>query len=144
MTAHDDLDRQLNDLLRDGPTELPYQSFDAVRDRTEQTRQRVVIGPWRIPEMNKFLAIGLGAAAVVLAVFVGAQFFGSPSGGLGSQPTATPNRRKPGADRQPRTIPFAARFPPAADPELYLDAARDLTVVPRGMDRSGGDRALDG
>ena len=60
MTAHDDLDRQLNDLLRDGPTELPYQSFDAVRDRTEQTRQRVVIGLWRIPEMNKFLAIGLG------------------------------------------------------------------------------------
>ena len=67
MTAHDDLDRQLNDFLRDGPTELPYQSFDAVRDRTEQTRQRVVIGPWRIPEMNKFVTIGLGAAAVVVA-----------------------------------------------------------------------------
>ena len=80
MTAHNDLDRQLNDFLRDGPDELPYQSFDAVRDRTEQTGQRVVLGPWRVPEMNKFLAIGLGAAAVVVAVFVGAQFFGSPSG----------------------------------------------------------------
>ena len=74
MTAHDDLDRQLTDFLRDGPDELPYQSFDAVRDRTDQTRQRVVLGPWRVPEMNKFLVIGLGAAAVVVAVFVGAQF----------------------------------------------------------------------
>jgi hypothetical protein len=34
----------LTDFLRDGPTELPYQSLDAVRDRTEQTGQtRVVI-----------------------------------------------------------------------------------------------------
>ena len=64
MTAHNDLDRQLNDFLRDGPTELPYESFDAVRDRTEQTGQRVVIGPWRLPEMNKILTIGLAAAFI--------------------------------------------------------------------------------
>ena len=140
MTAHDDLDRQLNDFLRDGPTELPYESFDAVRDRTEQSRQRVVLGPWRLPEMNKIVTIGLGAAAVVVAVFVGAQLFGSPSGGLGSQPTAS----APRTDRQPRTNRVAGRIRPAADPELYLDAARDFRVVPRGMDRSSGDRALDG
>lgn len=96
MTAHNDLDRQLNDFFRDGPTELPYESFDAVRDRTEQTGQRVVIGPWRLPEMNKILTIGLAAAAVVVAVLVGAQFLGSPTGGMGSgagstaDPTATP------------------------------------------------------
>ena len=36
--------------------------------------------------MNKLLA-GLGAAAVVVAVFVGVQLFGAPGGGLGSQPT---------------------------------------------------------
>ena len=96
MTAHNDLDRQLNDFFRDGPTELPYESFDAVRDRTEQTGQRVVIGPWRLPEMNKILTIGLAAAAVVVAVLVGAQFlvpvaligaqvdlFGGPEAGLG-------------------------------------------------------------
>jgi hypothetical protein len=95
MTAHDDLDRQLNDFLRDGPTELPYQSFDAVRDRTEITRHRVVVGPWRLPEMNKIVTFGLGAAAVVLAVLVGAQLLGPPGGGTGSgvtssaEPTAT-------------------------------------------------------
>ena len=140
MTAHNDLDRQLNDFLRDGPDELPYQSFDAVRDRTEQTGQRVVLGPWRVPEMNKFLAIGLGAAAVVVAVFVGAQFFGSPSGGLGSQPTAT--------SPEPTASPEPSPSPPASAPPLtqsfHLDAAWVFGVVPRGMDRSSGDRALDG
>jgi hypothetical protein len=109
MTAHDDLDRQLNDLLRDGPTELPYQSFDAVRDRMEQTGQRVVIGPWRVPEMNKIVTIGLAAAAaVVLAVIVGAQLFGSPRGGLGSQPTATP---QPTASPEPSASPPTSAAP---------------------------------
>ena len=116
MTAHNDLDRQLNDFLRDGPDELPYQSFDAVRDRTEQTAQRVVIGPWRLPEMNKFVTIALGAAAVVVLVFVGAQLFGSPTGGTGgpggeptasSEPTATP---EPTASPEPSQA--AAASPP--------------------------------
>lgn len=43
--------------------------------------------------MNKIVTIGLGAAAVVVAVFVGAQLFDSPSGGLGGpgdEPTPTP------------------------------------------------------
>ena len=83
MTAHDDLDRQLNAFLEVGPTALPDQSFDAVRGRTEQTGQRVVIGPWRLPEMNRIVTIGLSAAAVALAAFVGAQLLGSPSGGTG-------------------------------------------------------------
>ena len=104
MTAHNDLDRQLNDFLLDGPTELPYESFDAVRDRTEQTGQRVVVGPWRLPNMNKIVTIGLGAAAVVVLLFVGAQFFGSPSTGIGSQPTPTP---EPTATPQPPPSPSA-------------------------------------
>ena len=84
MTAHNDLDRQLTDFLREGPEELPYESFDAVRDRTERTGQRVFIGPWRLPEMNKTLTFGLVTAALVVAAFVGAQLFGSPNGGFGS------------------------------------------------------------
>lgn len=91
MTAHNDLDRQLNDFLRDGPDELPYESFDAVRNRTNLTSQRAVLGPWRLPDMNKFLVFGAGAAAVVVAVIIGAQLLGSP-GGIGADPTpiATP------------------------------------------------------
>jgi hypothetical protein len=90
MTAHHDLDTELNAFLREGPTELPNESFDAVRDRTEQTGQRVVIGPWRLPEMNKMLAAGLGAAAVVVVLLVGAQLLRLPSGGIGGDPTPTP------------------------------------------------------
>ena len=111
MTAHNDLDRQLNDFLRDGPTELPDQSFDAVRDRTEHTGQRVVLGPWRFPEMNKILTIGLAAAAVVvIGLFVGTQLLGAPSGGIGSdppeslEPIATPERT---ATPEPSASPVA-------------------------------------
>ncbi len=110
MTAHNDLDRQLNDFLRDGPTELPYESFDAVRDRTEQTGQRVVIGPWRLPEMNRIVTISLGAAAVVVALIVGAQLFGSPSGGTGDAPSQTPEASvaEPTATPEPSPSPISA------------------------------------
>jgi len=97
MNAQNDLDQQLNSFLREGPEELPYQSFDAVRDRTEHTRQRVLIGPWRTPIMNKFATIALGAAAVVVALVVGSQLLGSPDDGtnVGSDPTATPRPTTP-------------------------------------------------
>lgn len=111
MTAHDELDRQLTDFLRDGPSELPYQSFDAVRDRTESTGQRVVIGPWRLPEMNKIVTIGLGAAALVVAMLLGAQMFGSPTGGFGSgpAPTAEPTvTAEPTATAEPSASAAAA------------------------------------
>ena len=92
MTAPHDLDRQLNAFLTDGPTELPDPSFDAVRDRMEATRQRVVIGPWRMPDMNKFVPVALGAAAVVVALVIGAQVLGPPApGGAGAAPSATPS-----------------------------------------------------
>jgi len=92
MTARDDLDRQLDTFLSDGPTELPDPSFYAVRHRTESTRQRVVIGPWRMPDpMNRFAAIGLGTAAVVVALVVGMQVLRpSAPGGVGSASSPTP------------------------------------------------------
>jgi len=93
MTARDDLDRQLESLLRDGPTELPDPSYYAVRHRTESTRQRVVIGPWRMPDpMNRFAAIGLGTAAVVVALVVGIQILRpSAPGGVGGASSAAPS-----------------------------------------------------
>jgi hypothetical protein len=129
MTAHDDLDRQLTDFLRDGPEELPYQSFDAVRDLTEQTGQRVVIGPWRLPEMNKIVTIGLSAAAVVILVFLGAQLFGSPSGGTGDSPdpTATP---EPTATVEPTATPEPAPSEAAAPPltQSFTSTQHGITV----------------
>jgi hypothetical protein len=109
MTAHHDIDRELTAFLREGPTELPYESFDAVRNRTEQTRQRAFVGPWRLSEMTKILAFGFGAAAVVLVLVVGAQLFGSPSGGMGSQATPTPTL-SPEATAEP--TPSSTPAPP--------------------------------
>ena len=92
MTAPHDLDRQLQAFLTDGPTELPEQSFDAVRDRMETTRQRVFIGPWRFPDMNKLVPIGLGAAALVVALVVGIRLLGPPApAGPGGAPSASPS-----------------------------------------------------
>ena len=61
--------------------------------------------------MNKFVTIGLGAAAVVVLVFLGAQLFGSPSGGpgLGGEPTAT---------AEPTATPAPSPSPPASAPPL--------------------------
>ena len=102
MTTQHDLDQQLNAFLREGPDELPNESFAAVRDRTEQTRQRVILGPWRLPEMNKILAVGLGAVAVVAVLLVGSQLFNS---NIGVDPSPTP---EPTGTPEPSPTDFAA------------------------------------
>jgi hypothetical protein len=91
MTASRDPDRLIHEFLLEGEEQLQDQVYDAVRAEIEQKRQRAGIGPWRFPEMNKFLAIGLGSAAVVVALLIGAQLLGSPDGGLnvGGDPTPT-------------------------------------------------------
>ena len=58
MTAPRNPDRLIRAFLAEGQDELPDQVYDAVRDRIEQTNQRVVIGPWRTPFVNNFLRIG--------------------------------------------------------------------------------------
>jgi hypothetical protein len=129
MTAHHDLDRQLTDFLRDGPAELPYQSFDAVRDRTEQTGQRVVIGPWRLPTMNRMLAVGLGAAAVVvIGLLLGAQLLGEPTG-LGGPGEPTPTL-EPTPIPTPTATPEPTPSPVAAPPltESFTSTLHGIAV----------------
>ena len=89
MTTPRDPDRQIHAFLLEGDDLLNDQVYDVVRAAIEQKRQRTFIGPWRTPIMNKLVTYGLGAAAVVVLIFAGAQFFGSPSGGTGDQPTPT-------------------------------------------------------
>jgi hypothetical protein len=92
MTASRDPDRLIHAFLHEGEDELQDQVYDAVRAEIEQKRQRAFIGPWRIPAMTRFVTLGLAAAAVVLALFFGAQLFGSPSGNVGgpdNEPSAT-------------------------------------------------------
>ena len=120
MTAPHDLDRELAAFLTDGPTELPDPSFDAVRDRMETTRQRVVLGPWRVPDMSKFVPYVLGAAAVVVALVVGIQFL------------------RPAAPSEPAAVPTSSRRPrpprrrPRRRPRPWPPTRRRLPFRPTG------------
>jgi hypothetical protein len=87
MTASREPDSLIHRFVLEGEDQLQDQVYDAVRAEIERRRQRDIFGPWRLPEMNKFLAVGLGAAAVVVALFVGVQLFGSPEDGVDNEPT---------------------------------------------------------
>ena len=92
MTTSRDPERLIHAFVREGAEQLDDQVYDAVRAEIEQKRQRVVIGPWRVPTMSKLVPIGLGAAALIAVLFVGSRFVGSPSsnvGGPASQPPAS-------------------------------------------------------
>src|SRR5262245_21198147 len=105
MTTHRDPDRLINAFLGEGSEQLDDQVYDAVRAEIERKRQRVVIGPWRVPNVSKLVPIGLGAAAVIGVLFLGSQFIGSPTGGIGGQggqPTAS---AEPTATLEPTSTP---------------------------------------
>jgi hypothetical protein len=86
-----DVNRAIRSWLREDRHEDATRIAGAVLDHVEATPQRRAGWlAWRPPTMNKFVTIGLGAAAVVvLAIFVGAQLFGSPDGEVGVHPTLT-------------------------------------------------------
>jgi hypothetical protein len=92
MTAQRDPDRLINAFLMEGQTELADQVYDAVRASVERKPQRVVIGPWRLPTMNKLVPIGLIAAVAVVAVVAGTRLLRPPApGGVGGNPSAQPS-----------------------------------------------------
>jgi hypothetical protein len=90
MTTSRDPDRLIHAFLLEGAEQLDDQVYDVVRADIEQKRQRVVIGPWRVPTVSKLLPIGLGAAAVIAVLFIGSRFIGSPSSSVGGAPSAEP------------------------------------------------------
>jgi hypothetical protein len=111
MTTPRDPDRLIHAFLDEGEEVLNDRVYDVVRAEIEQKRQRAVIGLWRTPTMNKFATVALGAVAVVVLLFVGAQFFGSPAdGGVGSEPT-------PSATAEPTPEPTPSPSVEAGFPE---------------------------
>jgi hypothetical protein len=94
MRAPDrDVNRAIRSWLHEDRHEDASRIAGAVLDRVEATPQRRADWlAWRTPTMNRSVAIGLGAAAVVIAgVFLGAQLFGSPNGPVpGSSASPTP------------------------------------------------------
>jgi hypothetical protein len=92
MTTRRDPDQLIHRFVLEGSERLDDQIYDAVRASIEQKSQRVVIGPWRTPIMSKFLTLGLGAAAVVVALVVGTRLLAPPGPpGPGGAPSVTPS-----------------------------------------------------
>ncbi len=114
MTASRDPDRLIHEFLLEGEEQLQDQVYDAVRAGIEQKRQRAMFGPWRFPTMNKFVTIGLGAAAAVVLLIVGVQLFGSAGGGFGAAPSPSPEA----SVAEPTATPEPSPSPPASPPPL--------------------------
>ena len=113
MTAHRDPDRLIHHFLLEGAEQLQDQVYDAVRADIEQRRQRGRFGPWRMPTMNKLVPIGLGAAAVVVALVVGTQLLGIPAP---SGPVAAPS----------------AALSPTAEPSVAAPSRTPEGLLPEG------------
>lgn len=109
MTASRNPDRLIRAFLLEGEDQLHDQVYDAVRAEIERKGQRVVIGPWRTLAMNKFVAIGLGAAAVIVILLVGIQQLGQPNVIAPPVESATP---------EPTPIPSVAPSVPQSPPEV--------------------------
>ena len=105
----------------------------------EQTRQRVVLGPWRVPDHEQARSHrprrrrrGRGSLRWHPSSSR------SPSSNVGGPASQPPVRPSATPSPTPSTAPSAspAASPPPLTADLHLAAAWDLRVLPRGMDRS--------
>jgi hypothetical protein len=132
MTARDP-DVLIRAFLEEGQTDLPDRAFDAVRRDIHRTRQRVVIGPWRQPNMNMFARVAIAAAAVVAIGFAWVNF-GPSQNGVGGKPTPTPT--------PPQPLPRAGALEPGrywlhGGPSSGTPVPRIAVTMPAGWTADG-------
>jgi hypothetical protein len=95
-TNHLNTERELPRVVRSWLSEDRHESvarvLSTVMDELDTTPQRRSIWvAWRLPALNKIVPIGLGAAALVVALVLGTRLLGSPNGGVGTVvPTPSP------------------------------------------------------
>lgn len=130
MTTRRDVDRLTHDFLMEGQTELADQVYDTVRATIEQRPQRVVIGPWRMPIVNKFVPIGLGAAAIVVAIVIGSQLFRSPEPAVGGPRSVAPTP----SDVQNGWIAFSSQPGRRQASETDWASGGDIYLVREGVE----------
>ena len=115
MNVNRDPDLLIKAFLDDGLSELPDRSYDSVRSVIDDTRQRVVFGPWREQQMTNFAKVALAAAAVALVAVVGIRFLPEMIAG-------------PGAASIPTSLITAAPTPtPVPTPTPIADRAGRLS-----------------
>src|SRR5439155_6375352 len=137
-----DPDKLIRAFLDEGQTDLPDRVFDAVRHDIQRTRQRVVIGPWRVPNMNMFARVAIAAAAVVAIGFAWVNFGPSRAGpGVGAQPTPTPTP-------SPKPLPNSGLVGPGRYTLITAGTIgpgpfpRVAVTVPAGWSAGNGDLLL--
>jgi hypothetical protein len=134
MNAPRDPDVLIRAFIGDGEEELRDQVYDAVRASIEQKRQRVIFGPWRIPTMSRFQAIGAAAVAVLVVVVIGAQILGLPTNdGVGGDATPTPQPTPTGTPNATVTLASGSFTVPLNE----FGEAVDIEAVRTGDDVSG-------
>jgi hypothetical protein len=127
-TSDRDVNRAIRSWLHEDRHEDVSRIAGAVLDQVDTIPQRRATW-WparRTPTMNKIAGIGLAAAAVVAAVFIGAQLLGSPSnvGGPGDEPT-------PSVTAEPTPQPT-----PQPTPEGLLSEGPHMILTGQGVDRT--------
>ncbi len=107
-----DVTRAIRSWLHEDRHEDISRVAGAVLDLLDTTPQRrsPLWPARRIPFMNKLVSVGLGAAAVVAALVIGAQVLGPPApGDVGGVPSASPSPTPaPTATPEPSPSPIAA------------------------------------
>ena len=140
MTASRDPDRLIRAFVTEGVERLDDRVYDAVRADMDRKRQRAFVGPWRLPTMNKLVPIGVGAAAAVAAVALGAQLLSPPATNLGPGAGASPTPATTVAptsiaapssnpDRSLALGPFVV-FDPADQPPPFDDGPKVTVTIP--------------
>jgi hypothetical protein len=144
MNPRRDPDRLIHAFLSEGATELADEVYDTVRDRIDYTRQRAVIGPWREPDVNRYLKFAIAAAAVLAIAVVGYRQFGSvndvgPAASVSPAPTATP-AATPAPSVAVPSAPAEAGLPVGSTHVLIVGAGvkGTVTVPAPGWGGDGG------
>lgn len=133
MTASRDTERLIRAFLDEGVTELPERAYHAVRSDIERTHQRVVIGPWRTPDMNTFAKFAMAAAAVLVVALVGYNLLPSDPGRGGAASVAPSPSSSVTAPPSPSPSPSELTF----FPDGSIEPGRHSIV------RSGKSLSLD-
>jgi hypothetical protein len=107
MTVPRDPELLIRAFLDEGQTVLPDHVYDVLRSDIDRTRQRVVIGPWRTPDMNSFAKLAIAAAAVVAVALVGINLLPRGSNDVGGPPAPSASS-SPSAPASPSASPSAS------------------------------------
>ena len=149
MSTDRDVSRIVRSWLDEGVTVLPDRVLDAVLDQVPATPQRRATW-WRVPRyptMNKSVAVGLAAVAIVIAAVIGYRMLGpNPSVGPSTPPTTV----HPTPSASPAEVVSGPLDPGTYEvPELEGTDIRIRFTVPEGWTWNGfylgkGAPAADG